>query len=73
MVSIRTVFWGRGSRTSSSLFEQDVLRLQVAMDQSRFVEKAETVQELLGEDANQGGAETAELILFDQLIQIDAE
>lgn len=43
------------------------------MDQASFVEQRQAIEELLGKDADQGGAEAAELVLLDELVQVDAE
>lgn len=55
------------------LFEQDVFWLQVAVDQPSLIQQAETIEQLLCENTDKRRAESAELILLDQLIQIDAE
>jgi F0F1-type ATP synthase epsilon subunit len=43
------------------------------VDQAGLVQQAQAVQELLGEDAHQGSAEAAELVLLDELVQIDTQ
>ena len=43
------------------------------MDQSRLAQQAETVQQLLGKDAHEGGAQAPELVLLDQFVQIDRQ
>jgi hypothetical protein len=43
------------------------------VDQAGLVEEGQAVQKLLGKDAHEGGAEAAELVLLDELVQIDAE
>ena len=55
------------------VLEKDILGLQIAVDQPRFVQQSEAVEKLLREDSDQRGAETTELVLLDQLVQIDAE
>lgn len=55
------------------LFEQNVLGFQIAVDQSRLAQQAQAVQELLSKDAHKSGAQTSELVLFDQLVKVDRE
>lgn len=43
------------------------------MDEPCFVEKAQPVQQLLREDTHQSRAQTPELILLDELVQIHAK
>lgn len=43
------------------------------MDQSSLIEQRQTIEELLGKDTDQSRAETAELVLLDELVQVDAE
>jgi hypothetical protein len=43
------------------------------MDDASLAEKNESVQQLFDEGANQIAGETAELILFDQLVKIDRQ
>lgn len=43
------------------------------MNESRLVQKCEAVEQLLGKDSDQGGAEATELVLLDEFIQIDAK
>lgn len=43
------------------------------MYQARFVQEGETVQKLLGENPDQCGTKTPELVLLDQFVQVDAE
>ena len=43
------------------------------MYQSRFVEQAQAVQQLLCEDAYECRTKSPKLILFDQFVEIDAE
>lgn len=43
------------------------------MYNSRLAEKAETVQELLRKHTDECSTQSAELILFDELVQIDTE
>lgn len=43
------------------------------MNESGLVEEGKAVEQLLGKDSDQRRAETTELILFDELIQVDAE
>ena len=51
-------------------FEQNVLWLEITVDQTGLVEHRERVQELLGEDADERGAEAAERVLLDELVEI---
>lgn len=43
------------------------------MDQSSLIEQAETIEKLLRENSDERGAEAAELILLDELVQIDTQ
>lgn len=43
------------------------------MDQFSFPQEGKTSDQLLRKYSNQGGAQAAKLILFDQFIQIDAQ
>lgn len=43
------------------------------MNESRLVQKGEAVEQLLGKDSDQGGAEATELVLLDELVQIDTK
>lgn len=43
------------------------------MNQVSLVQKAQRVQQLLCKDADEGRAETSELVLLDQLVEVDAE
>ena len=43
------------------------------MDQSSLIEKAQSIKKLLSEDAHQRCTKTAELILLDQFIEVDAK
>ena len=55
------------------VLEEDVLGLQVAVDEPRLVQQGQAIQQLLCKDPDQGGAEAAELVLLDELVQIDAQ
>ena len=55
------------------LLEQDVLRLQVAMYELGLSEQCQTIDELLRKHAHQGGRQSAELVLLDQFIEVDAQ
>lgn len=61
------------SKTFDKLFEQNILGFEIAMDEMGFVQKAESVQELLCEDTNECCAQSAELILLDEFVEIDTE
>lgn len=39
----------------------------------RFVQQAQSVQQLLGKHPDQGGAESTELVLLDKLVKVDTE
>lgn len=43
------------------------------MDQVCLIQQAEGVQQLLREDTDKSSTQSAELVLFDQLVQVDAE
>lgn len=43
------------------------------MNQARFVQEGQAIQELLGENPDQCGTKTPELVLLDQFVQVDAE
>ena len=43
------------------------------MDKSCFVQQTERIEELLGKDSNESGAQATELILLNELVQVDAE
>jgi hypothetical protein len=43
------------------------------VDQFRLVQQTQTIQKLLCKDAHQRGAQTSELILLDQLVQVDRQ
>ena len=43
------------------------------MYKARLIKQTESVQQLLGEDSDEGGTQTPELILLDQFIQIHRE
>jgi hypothetical protein len=41
------------------------------MDQARFAKQTQTAQQLLGEDSHKSSAQSSELILLDELVQVD--
>lgn len=43
------------------------------MDQMSLVQKAQGIQQLLCKDTDESGAQSSELVLLDQFIQIDTE
>lgn len=43
------------------------------MDEPCFVQQSQAIKQLLSKYTNQGSAETSELVLLYQLVQIDAE
>ena len=54
------------------LFEQDVFRLQIAVYQFRLSEQGQAIDQLLRKDAHQCRGQSTELVLFDQLVKVDA-
>ena len=56
-----------------SLFQQDIFRFQVAVYQLGLPKQGETSQQLLGEHAHKGRAQSAELVLLDELVKIDTQ
>jgi hypothetical protein len=55
------------------LLQENILGFEIAMDQLGLAQGDEPGQQLLGKHPHQSGAETAELVLFDQLVEIHAE
>lgn len=55
------------------VFQQDVFGFEIAMNQPRLVEQRKPVKQLLGKDSDQRRAQPAELVLFDELVQVDAQ
>lgn len=55
------------------LFQKDVLRFQVAVNQMSLVQKTQRIQKLLREDTDERSAQASELILLDQLVKVDTE
>jgi len=55
------------------LLQQDIFWLQIAVNQSRLAQKAKAVQQLLCKHSHKGGAETSELVLLDQFVQVDRQ
>ena len=43
------------------------------MYQTSLVQQAQSIQELLRKHSHKGSAQSSELVLFDQLVQIDTE
>ena len=43
------------------------------MDESRLIEQAQPIQQLLSKNAYERGTQAPELVLFDQFVEIDAE
>lgn len=56
-----------------SRLKQDIFRLQVTMDQPRFVQDRERIEQLGRKDAHEAGAQTSERVLLDKLVQIRRE
>ena len=50
--------------------QQDVLWFQIAVNEPRFLEHGQSVQQLAHEDLDQLRAQTLELILLDQLVKV---
>lgn len=55
---------------SNSRFEQDIFRLQVAVNQPCFFKHRQALEQLLSENLDQLSTQTLELVLLDQLVQI---
>ncbi len=55
------------------LLEQNILRLHVTMDDFVSVEQVQALEQRMGEFSHQLQAESLELVLLDQLVEIDAE
>jgi hypothetical protein len=53
--------------------EQNILRLEVAVDDTRLLHDAQGLEDLGGEVPDEGEWEAAELILFQQLVQIHVQ
>ena len=51
-------------------FQKDVLRFEIAVNQPRFFENRQSVQELRREHFDKLCAKTLELILLDELVQV---
>lgn len=43
------------------------------MDQMRLVQQAQGIQQLLRKHADESSAQSTELVLFDELVQVDTE
>lgn len=59
--------------TAPLLLEQNVLRLQVAVDDAVLVQRVETLEDGMGELPDQREAEALELVLLYELVQVHAE
>ena len=59
--------------TSHARLQEDVLRLQIAVYEPCVFQNGERVQKLGREDLDQLRAEALELVLFDELVQVDAQ
>lgn len=55
------------------LLQEDVLRLQVAMNDASLVQEAQSVQQLLGKHPHECCTKPSKLILLDQLVQVHTE
>ena len=58
---------------SAGLFQEDVLRFEVAVNDSIPVEGVEALENGVGEFPHQGEAEPLELVLLDQLVEVHAQ
>lgn len=59
--------------TAAELFEENVFRFEIAMNDPVSVEIFETEENGVGKFLDQGQAETLELVLFDEFVEIDGE
>jgi hypothetical protein len=57
----------------NALFEQNILWLQIAVNQTGFAEKTQAAEELLGKHSNERGAQASKLVLLDEFVQVDGE
>ena len=60
-------------RKGNLRFEEDIFRFEVAVDESCILEDGEGIEKLSHEDFDELGAETLELILFDEFIEVGGE
>ena len=74
-MSRREVSWSYSYLNSAAalLLQEDVLRLHVAVDDLVPVEEVEALQQRVGELADELEAESLELVLLDELVEVDAE
>ena len=56
-----------------SRLQKDVLRFEIAVDEPRFLQNRQSVEQLGREDLDELRAETLELVLLDQLVQVGRE
>jgi len=54
-------------------FEEDVFGFEVAVDESCFLEDGKSIEKLSHEDFDELGAETLELILFYEFVEVGGE
>lgn len=43
------------------------------MDQVSFIQKAQSIQQLLSEDTDEGRTQSPELVLLDEFVEVDTE
>lgn len=55
------------------ILQQNIFGLQIAVYQPGLIQERESCQELLGEDSHKCRAQTAELVLLNELVQVDAQ
>ena len=55
------------------LFQENILRFEVAMYQPRLVQQTERIKQLLRKHPNQRRTQSAELILLDELVEVDTQ
>ena len=58
---------------AAELAEEDVLRLEIAVDDVRAEEQRQTLEQRVRELADEVRSETAQLVLLDNLIEVEAE
>lgn len=55
------------------LFQQNVLRLQVTVDDLESIERLETLKQRMSKLSNELETESLEFVLLDQLVEVDVE
>ena len=56
--------------TGYARLQEDILRFQVAVDEARVLQNGQRVEKLRHEDLDELGAETLELVLLNQLVEV---